>query len=216
AVRSGTSSVTSAPRPPMDSSNARSCRATAWASLRLAFTAEAVTADAGSGREAARTWPESIRAAAARPDAISTASAGVGGAVSSSKRARSSASKLNEGHLVDFLEGGETGADPVKSAFAQELHPLLPGSAADLRRWSLRQDHLAHRVGHLEQFVDGGAAAEAGAGALHAAAPLEEVAVHPLAVEAAGVQNLFRIAHRVAAGRADQADEPLGQDAVEG
>src|ERR1035441_9052643 len=78
----------------------------------------------------------------------------------------SPASRLNERNLVDFPQGGDSAAHLLHRRIAQECHAVFLGGALDLRSGAAVQDHFADAVGEVEQFVDGRAAAEAGAAAL--------------------------------------------------
>ena len=100
---------------------------------------------------------------------------------------------------------------------AQEGHALFLGRALDLRPRLALQDHLADAVRHVQQLGDRRPAAVAGAVAVDAALALveREVAVArrdrgptPRSCSRVGLD-------RPLAGRADQAHQPLGQDAVQ-
>ena len=80
----------------------------------------------------------------------------------------------------------------------------------------LVQNHLADALGQVEQLMNRGPAAESGAAALEAARALVEGEVAPLrGIEAAFDQVLIRVVHPLLAVVADDAHQPLRQDAVQ-
>src|SRR5579864_7833336 len=76
---------------------------------------------------------------------------------------------FDEGHLVDFFQGGDAVAHLLDSRFAQERHAFLTSGALDFRGRAFVKNHLADLVTQVQQFVDRAAAAESGAAALQAA-----------------------------------------------
>ena len=80
-----------------------------------------------------------------------------------------SAERLDERHLVDFLQGGKPAPHFIERRLAQEAHTLFASGAPDLRSRLLRQNHLADPVRQIQQFVNGCPATETSAGALDAA-----------------------------------------------
>src|SRR4029079_10466386 len=63
---------------------------------------------------------------------------------------------LDEGHLVDLAQGGLSRPYFSKRRLAQEAHAFLARRAPYLRCRFLLQNHLAHPVAQVQQFVDGG------------------------------------------------------------
>src|SRR4051812_26517273 len=127
-----------------------------------------------------------------------------------------SAGGLDEGDLVDLAQRRDPRAYFSKRGLAQETHPLLAGDLADLGARFLVEDHLAHAVGQVEQFMDGGASAVPRAGALDAALSLVERHLVPLLrVQATRLELLIGVVHLLLAALADDAHQALRQDAIQ-
>src|SRR6266849_6538688 len=129
---------------------------------------------------------------------------------------RSVAMLLNEGHLIDFLQRRDAGADFGQAAFAQRDHAFFAGNALDLRGGPAIHNHFADAVGEVQQLADGRAAVESGAGALQASGALDQRDGRPhRRIQAGFGQFLRRIFLALLAFGADHPDQALGHDAVE-
>src|SRR5260370_13650949 len=144
------------------------------------------------------------RAAATRSGANSMAKCGCG--MASSHRAsrlnkppsrgswRSVAMLLNEGHLVDFFQRRDAGADFRQAALAQRDHAFLAGDALDLRGGPAIHNHFADAVGKVQEFADGRAAVKSSAGTFQATSAFNQGDSRPhRAIEAGFGQFLRRI-----------------------
>src|SRR5580658_3533723 len=101
---------------------------------------------------------------------------------------------LNERHLVDFAQGGQSRADFAQGRIAQEQHAGVPRGALDFRSGTAVDDHLANVIGKIEKFGDGGAAAVAAAGALETAGAFGKLESAPFrGIEPGFLQNGRRI-----------------------
>ena len=94
--------------------------------------------------------------------------------------ATSLAVRLDKGHFVDFLESGEAAPNAIQRRFPQKLHTFLLRQLAHFGGRFLLENHLANRIGQVEQLVDGSTSAIAGAAALHAAPAFLERKAAPL------------------------------------
>src|SRR5271157_5903116 len=92
---------------------------------------------------------------------------------------RNAVALLNESHLVDFLHGGNAGANLGQTAFAQGDHALFASDALNFRSGPPIDDHFADTVGQIEQFADGRAAMMASARTFQAAGALGKRDVGP-------------------------------------
>src|ERR1700693_37977 len=175
---SGITRATSASCPFTRARTRASAPLTSALSLMLGSTGEGVTTPSGSASKAccsSATRRLAPRAAATPCGPISQASAGLG-RWSSQRVTRSrgdwaervsrlgdSLALLNECHLVDFPQRGQSGADFGDAAIAQEGHALVLGAALDFAGGPAVDNHLPNMIGEVEQLVDGGASAVAGA-----------------------------------------------------
>src|SRR6266568_688230 len=195
----------------------------------LASTAEGTTAPGGNGSTAnpSKAPLRDHRAPEMRSGAISQARCGCGIASSQSAMrrprpvlyipCRNAVALLNEGYLVDFANGGQTGADLRQSAFTQRYHALFPGHALDLRGRPAVHNHLADVVSKVHQLANRGPAVIASAGTFQAAGAFGEDHVSPLGrIEARFLEFVRRVTFGSLAVFADDANQPLGQDAVQG
>src|SRR6266850_7008836 len=125
--------------------------------------------------------------------------------------------RFDERDFVDLFQRGDARLYFIKRRLAQEAHSFVAGSAADLRGGLLGQDHLAHAIAEIEQFVDGGTTFEARARALDAAFTFaKHYGLPNRRIEATIEQGLAVVVDVFAAMVADHTDEALGQDAIQG
>src|ERR1700756_1171468 len=75
---------------------------------------------------------------------------------------------LNEGHLVDLLDAGNSLANLGQTAFAKRDHSFFAGDAFDFGCRPAIDNHLADAIGEIEQFADCRTPMIAGAGTLEA------------------------------------------------
>src|SRR5262249_3084575 len=129
---------------------------------------------------------------------------------------RNVAVSLNERHLVDFPQGGQTQFDFIKAAFAQGDHSFFASSALDFRSRTAVNNHFANTVRKVEKFADGGAAMVASAGAFEASGAFGQGNIGPLLRLKAGFAHFVgsQLFYLLAVC-ANHANETLCQDAVE-
>src|ERR1700686_4512800 len=166
------------------------------------------------------------RAAATRSGANSMARCGWGMASSQCERrwksplwrvsGRSVEMLLNESHLVNFFECCDAFANFCKAALAQRDHAFFAGDALDLGRGPAINNHLADTIGQVEELADCRATVESCSGAFEAAGAFDQRDCRPhCGGESGFVQFLGRIFLRPLAIGTDNADQPLGHDAVQ-
>src|SRR5690348_4850276 len=123
---------------------------------------------------------------------------------------------VNEGHLVNFPQGGNSGANLGEAAFAQRGHALFPRDALDLGRGPPIDDHFADAVGQVQQLANRGAAVESAAGTLETSGAFTKHHVYPLrGIESGFGQFLRAEPLGPFAVVADHANQSLRHDAIE-
>src|SRR5262249_59287226 len=123
---------------------------------------------------------------------------------------------FDECDLVDLPQCGRAVHYTIDGAFTQEPHALLARRLLDLRRRTLFENHLADAVGQVEQLADCGAPLVPGPAALDAAEPLvEQRGVFDRRIETRFLQERARHERGTPAMRADRADQPLCQHAIQ-
>src|SRR5438552_12480852 len=129
---------------------------------------------------------------------------------------RNVACSLNESHLVDFSQRRQSLLNFIHSALTQRNHSLFAGDALDLGCWTALYDHFAYTVRQVEQFANRGTAVIPGAGTFEATGAFRQSDVCPFFRLKAGFADFVRgEALLLFASVADDANEALGQDAVQ-
>src|SRR6266849_1027844 len=124
---------------------------------------------------------------------------------------------LNERHLIDFAQRCGAHFHLGQAAVAKRNHTLLDGRALDFGCRAAVHNHLADMVGQVQEFADGSAAVIAGAGAFEAACAFGKTKFEGARrIDAAFAQLLRGEFLRALAIFANEANQSLGHDAVEG
>src|SRR5205807_8861261 len=78
---------------------------------------------------------------------------------------------LDKGDLVDLFERRHAQPNLVQSRLAQEPHSFFARRTPNLRGRLLGENHLAHAIAQVQQFVNSSSPAESGAGTFNASRP---------------------------------------------
>src|SRR5262249_15031489 len=104
-----------------------------------------------------------------------------------------------------------------QAAFAQRNHAFFASHALDFRSGAAIDNHLADAIGQVEEFANSGAAVETSAGAFETAGAFHESHAGPgCDVQTCFFQLLIGIALGFFAVGANDADQALGHDAIQG
>src|SRR5579864_5938506 len=123
---------------------------------------------------------------------------------------------LNECHLVDFLDCGNSSPNLCQPAFAQCRHSLFARDSFDFRSRAAVHNHFANAVGEIHQFTDRRTAVIARARALQASNTFDRDHAFPYRrIEAESFQIFGSVFLGPFAIRADDAHQTLREDAVQ-
>src|SRR5690348_560465 len=217
---SGKSSATSVPCRGTRSIILRIAVRTESRSTMLGCVAEGVTAPSGSRSAAYETRfakPRPQRAAATCVCAISSTTLGCGIASSQVKSffpplsgvARDGVAVrllVNERHLVNFTQRGDSCAHARDSRFAQKLHALFFRGAFYFRARTAVDNHLANAIREIQQLGNRRATAKTGTRAIEAASSFVEWSIAPLLrIDSRLAQRFGRVSRFLLAVRANHA-----------